>query len=1033
MPGVDLRQTIAIVAITIYSSLFPLNGATPDLSALPAPANRKVDFVKDVQPIFEKSCYSCHGEKMQRGDLRWDIKELAFKGGANGPAFVPGKSKESRVVHLVAGIVPDEIMPAKGERLTPEQVGILRAWIDQGAIWPDGVDKVKWTDPKNHWAFKSPVRSPLPAVKNKKWIRNPIDVFILARLEKEKLRPATEAEKVTLIRRLSLDLLGLPPTPQEVDEFLSDKSPGAYERLIDRLLASPHYGERWGRHWLDAARYADTNGYEKDLPRNIWPYRDWVINAFNKDLPFDQFTIQQIAGDLLPNATTENRVATGFLRNSMLNEEGGVDPEQFRIEGLIDRVDAIGKSFLGLTVACAQCHNHKFDPISQKEYYQMFAFLNNDDEPEMEVPNAEQLAGRADIRRRIAKLEDELIKQHPDISDKMTAWEKRMREIDYKWEVLDPESYYGSVGTKFAKEKDKSLLALGSNPPVSGYTVTTKTRSTNITGFRLEVLTDPNLPASGPGRADNGNFVLTEFEVYAAPAEDPTKTNRVTLTNATADFSQPGFPIATAIDGILTNKLGWGGEDLPGRRNREHVAVFEAKESIGYEAGTVITFSLKQLFGKQHAIGRFRLSLLTGEHSLEADPLTKSQRALLAIESGRRTKEQQHELFGMYRITETRFDETNKKIAEEQRKWPVAAQTLILEEREDPRETRIFKRGDFRKQLDPVLPNTPAILHPMGSYAQGGTNRLTFAQWLADKNNPLLARVIVNRVWQAYFGQGLVTTPEDFGTRCDGASHPELLDWLACEFMDQNWSIKALHRLILTSATYRQTSKVSPNAYAIDQYNRWLGRGPRFRVEAEIVRDIALKTSGLLNTKIGGPSVYPVIPDGVLSLAYGNTKWPTSEGSDRHRRGLYTYWKRTVPYPSMSTFDAPNADSSCVRRVKSNTPLQALTTLNDEVFHECSQAMAMRVWTEGGKDDRSRAIYAFRLCVGRVPDEFELKEMLALLADQKSYFEERTDKALTVALADPKKLPENVNLHSVAAWTMVSRVLLNMDETITKE
>lgn len=1004
-----------------------------DTSKLPPPADRKIDFVRDVQPIFEKNCYSCHGEEIQRADLRLDIRQLAFKGSVNGPVFVPGNSAGSRLIHLVAGLEPDLVMPAKGDRLSNTDVSVLRAWIDQGAVWPDGVDKAKFEDPRDHWAFKAPVRPRVPEVKNKSWIRNPIDAFILARLEQENLKPSTEAEKVTLIRRLSLDLIGLPPTIEEVDAFLADQSPDAYEKLVERLLSSPHYGERWGRHWLDAARYADTNGYEKDLPRTIWPYRDWVINALNRDLPFDQFTIQQIAGDLLPDATTETRVATGFLRNSMLNEEGGIDPEQFRIEGIVDRIDAIGKSFLGLTIACAQCHNHKYDPISQREYYQIFAFLNNDDEPELEVPSEDQLKQREKIQKRIAKLEDQLLEQYPDIPERMAEWEARMKEIDYEWEVLEPESYFGAVGTKFIKQPDGSLLALGSSPPTSGYTVEATTRSTNITGVRIEAIADPNLPNYGPGRAKNGNFVLSEIMLEAIPLDDPSQTNTVTFTNATADFSQPGFHVSTAIDGILTNKLGWAGEDLPGRRNRTRTAVFETGEDVGFAGGTRLKFELKQLYGREHTIGRLRISVISGKRGLQADPLPPGQRAILDIPPAQRTRQQQRELFSVYRLTDERFAEVNKQIDEEQKKWPEGPRTLVVAKKEVPRDTHIFKRGDFKSPGDKVTPGTPAVLHPLETREGTEPTRLDFARWLADKRNPLLARVVMNRVWQMYFGEGFVPTPEDFGTRADKPSHPELLDWLAVEFMDRNWSLKEMHRLIVTSAAYRQSSKIAPELYERDPYNRLLARGPRFRVEAEIIRDIGLKVSGLLDPKIGGPSVYPVIPDGVLALAYGRPKWPTSEGGDQYRRAMYTFWKRTAPYPSMLVFDAPTADISCVRRVRSNTPLQALTTLNDSVFHEMAQAMALRVYKEGGRDDQSRAVYAFRLCTGRMPDSFELREILALLEDQQSYFEERTDKAIKVALQDTSKLPEDVNLHKVAAWTMVSRVLLNMDETITKE
>ncbi|MDB6024954.1 MAG: putative rane protein [Verrucomicrobiales bacterium] len=1011
-----------------FTALTGVHAAEPiDLSKLPPAATRQVDFVKDIQPIFKEHCYSCHGELKQKASLRWDVKQVALKGGERGVEFVAGKSAESRMIQAVAAIDPEFVMPEKGERLTKDQVGILRAWIDQGAVWPDGVDLVKYIDKKDHWSFKAPVR-PTPPV-TKSWGRNPIDAFIFAKLQAQKLKPSPEADKVTLIRRLSLDLVGLPPTLKEIDQFLADKSPDAYDKLVDRLLSSPHYGEKWGRHWLDAARYADTNGYEKDLPRTMWPYRDWVINAMNSDMPFDEFTIEQLAGDLLPKATLQQKVATGFLRNSMINEEGGVDPEQFRIEGLIDRMDTLGKSFLGLTVNCCQCHNHKFDPITQKEYFQLFAFLNNDDEPEMEVPDAEQQGRRDAINRKIAKMVDESMAKLPDLKEKMSAWEQKMRDIDYTWDVLDPEDYYGGVGTKFEKEKDKSLLALASNPPISTYSVHCKTTLTNITGFRLEVMADPNLPNAGPGRSPNGNFVLTEISAEAVSLKDPTKTNKIVFTNATADFSQAGFPVASAIDGTGTNKIGWAGEDLPGKRNRSHVAVFELKDGLGFEGGTDIKFEMIQSFGGQHAMGRFRISAITNKRSLLADPLSKEQRGLLA--TTKRTTEETRELFDAYRRVDERLADANKQMDEEQKKWPMVPKTLVLLAREDARETHIFKRGDFKKPLDAVQPGTPSFLPPIPQGEK--TNRLTLAKWIVDQKNPLTARVIMNRFWMHYFGQGLVTTPEDFGTRCDAPSHPELLDWMATEFMQRNWSMKAMHKLIVTSATYRQSSKVAPDVFAVDQYNRWLERGARVRVDAEEIRDIALRVSGLLNVKIGGPSVYPVIPDGVLSLAYGAPSWPTSEGADLYRRGLYTFWKRSAPYPSQAIFDQTSGEASCVRRVRSNTPLQALTTLNDASFHECSRALAMRIWKEGGSNDRDRATYGFRLCTGRSPDKAELENLLAMLRDSKTYFENDTVHAIKVALEDKDKIPEKINVHQVAELTMLARVLLNLDETITKE
>jgi hypothetical protein len=997
---------------------------------LPLPATGKVDFVRDVQPILAQNCYECHSARKHESQLRWDNKQIAMEGGEHGPDIIPGKSSDSRVIQLVAGLVPDLIMPQRGDRLTAQQIGLLRAWIDQGASWPDSAS-VKAVDPRHHWAYKAPVRPPVPSVKNKHWARNPIDYFVLARLEAEKLRPSPEADRPTLLRRLSLDLTGLPPTLPEINDFVSDRSPAAYEKQVERLLASPHYGECWARHWLDVARYADSNGYEKDLSRSIWPYRDWVIDAYNRNLPFDQFAVDQLAGDLLPNATLQDKVATGFLRNSMLNEEGGIDPEQFRNEGIIERMDVLGKSFLGLTLNCCQCHNHKYEPISQKEYYQLFAFLNNDDEPEMEVPDKPAQAKREAIEHNIAAIEDQLMAQYDDLPQKMEAWEKDMRAMEGTWTVLEPMAYYASVGTKFNKLDDNSLLATGSNPGVSEYTVMARTSLKGITGFRLEALADPNLPFYGPGRAGNGNFVLTEFSVDASPDKPNAATNAVPLQNATADFSQPGFPVAAAIDGIITNKTGWATEDLPGRRNRSRQAVFETKDAVGFDGGTVFKFTLNHSYGGEHTLGRFRLSVTTAPHPLRADPLNSHARELLAVSREKRTLAQQRELFEYYRATDPRMAEANKKIDDEQRQWPGAPTTLVLAARDHPRPTHIFIRGDWQKPGALVTPGVPSILPPLPKDAP--RNRLTLARWMVDKRNPTVARVIVNRIWQEYFGRGLVATAEDFGTQGDPPTHPQLLDWLACEFMDSGWDVKHIQRLIAESAAYRQSSIVTPPMLERDPANQLLARGPRVRVDAEIIRDIALSAGGLLDSQIGGPPVYPPIPDGVLTLGYGAPMPWETKPRDRYRRAMYTFVKRSVPYPSLQVFDAPTGESPCPRRIPSDTPLQALTTLNDPVFVEAAQALAMRVWEHGGKDDRTRINYAFELCTGRKPQPTEVATLSSLLRDEDDFFENRTVRAVQVASPDMKSPPQDVNLEKVAAWTMVTRVLLNLDETITKE
>src|SRR4051812_42689334 len=610
--------------------------ATP---SLPPPAGRKVDYARDIRPILEKSCYSCHGPKKQKSDLRLDRKEAALKGGAEGPSIVPGDSAGSALIERVAGVDPDLIMPpeGQGERLPPEQVSLLRAWIDQGATWPveggDGADARR-----KHWAFQTPVRPPLPELKGRDWVRNPIDYFILDRLKREGTKPSPEADRVTLIRRLSLDLVGLPPTIAEVDAFVADRRADAYERLVDRLLDSPHYGERWGRHWLDAARYADSDGFEKDKPRYIWAYRDWVINAFNRDMPYDQFVIEQLAGDLLPGATQDQLVATGFLRNSMINEEGGVDPEQFRMEAMFDRMEAIGKGILGLTIQCAQCHNHKFDPIAQEEYYRLFAFLNSDDEASRVVYRPDERMRIAEIHRQAGEIEQQLRESAPDWRERMDRWEDEQSARDRespRWVdvplVVDEIS---TGGQKYLPQKDGGFLAQGYAPTKHNAKFSGKVDLPRITAFRLELLNDANLPAGGPGRSFKGTCALTEFGVEAAPATGEgadKKKAKVKFARATADYDQPEAPlepnfedrsgkkrvtgpVAMAIDD--KDETAWGIDAGPGRRNVERQAVFVAETPIAHPGGTALTIALKQNHGGWNSddlmtnnLGRFRITV----------------------------------------------------------------------------------------------------------------------------------------------------------------------------------------------------------------------------------------------------------------------------------------------------------------------------------------------------------------------------------------------------------------------------------------
>jgi hypothetical protein len=936
--------------------------------------------------------------------------------------------------------------------------------ISTGFLW--SADKpIAKDDPRlRHWAFQPPIRPEPPRVKNDAWARNAIDRFILARLEKEGLKPSPEAEPVTLIRRLSLDLIGLPPTPQEVDAFVKEyeaKPQAAYAALVERLLASPHYGERWARIWLDAARYADSDGFEKDKMRQVWFYRDWVINALNRDLPYDQFVIEQIAGDLLPKATQDQRVATGFLRNSMLNEEGGIDPEQFRMEAMFDRMDAIGKGMLGLTIQCSQCHDHKYDPISQAEYYRMFAFLNNCHEANVAVYSPDEQRKRADIFRKIKEIEDDLKHKHPDWQKKMREWEADEKTNAVSWLIVRP-AFDASGGQKHYVLDDGSILAQGYAPTKHTTDFTVKVDLPKIAAVRLELLNDPNLPLNGPGRSPKGLFALTEFRVTAQPADKSGPAKDVTIVKATADVNPPEReleamfddraktkrvtgPIFYAID--KKNETAWTIDIGPGRSNVPRNAVFVFDKPIEFSKGALLTFKLVQNHGgwnsddnQNNNLGRFRFSVTDNDRAT-ADPLPPRFRELLKVAVDDRPSAEDRAIFSVFRTTVAEWKETNEKIEALWKEHPAGSSQLVLEQREMPRLTHILKRGDFLKPEGKASPGVPAMLHQLPENAPA--DRLTFAKWLVDRKSPTTARSLVNRLWQSYFGVGIVASSEDLGTQSERPTHPELLDWLAVEFMEPGdkatpWSMKHLHRLIVTSSTYRQSSKVSPEAAAVDPENRLLARGPRFRVDAEAVRDIALAASGLLNEKIGGRSVFPPLPAFMLvpPVSYGPKQWPEDKGPERYRRALYTFRFRSLPYPTLQAFDAPNGDFSCVRRPRSNTPLQALMTLNEPVFVECAQALALKTVKEGGSNAEERMTYAFRRCLSRLPTDSEKKALLLLLAKQKEKFANPDAKPWELAASDPNhppQMPEGIRPFEAAAWTVVARVLLNLDETITKE
>jgi hypothetical protein len=822
--------------------------------SLPPAAKTPVDFARDVEPLLRTRCSACHGEKQQMKGLRLDQKTGAMS------VISPGHSADSKLIRMVGGLEGKVVMPPMGARLTATEISTLRAWIDQGAKWPEGAGS-------QHWSFVKPSRPTPPAVHDRAWARNPIDNFVAARLDAEKITPSPEAARNTLIRRLSLDLTGLPPTPEEVAAFVNDKRPDAYDRAVDRLMDSQHYGEKWARPWLDLARYADSDGYEKDLSRPwAWRYRQWVIDAFNRNMPFDRFTVEQIAGDEMPDATTADRIATGFHRNTLTNREGGTDPAQFRDEQVIDRTNTVGITWLALTVGCAQCHNHKYDPISQKEYYQLFAFFNTAEEINIDAPMPGELGPYLAAKGEYERKRQALLAQYK-VAELQKVWEDRLRDCE-----------------------------------------------------------------AHPGHSPEWDFQYQAF--------------RIMLDNALKILHRD-----------------------PARRTKQQADALTDYFIRNY----------KSVAGKEIVEG-------------------------------------------------ANFQELNDKLNKLNAALPPITMAQAVQENDEPPKTYIHVRGDWLDHGTEVQPGTPAFLPGLAAGAK--PTRLTLAKWIVSRDNPLTARVAVNRMWQELFGRGIVRTSEDFGRMGENPSNPQLLDWLAVEFMESGWDMKHMVRLMVTSAAYRQSSKERPDLKERDPDNALVARQSRLRLTAELIRDEALAASGLLNTTVGGKSVRPPQPAGVAELSYNKSgKWQESTGPDRYRRGLYIDFHRTSPYPELMNFDAPNANLACSRRQRSNTPLQALNLLDDVVFFEAAQALAYRLVREAPKDFGRRLDYAYELALARPPAPRE-KERLA------SYF----DKEVSAFGKDPKSAEslfpapvEGVAPAEAAAWVGVSRVLLNLDEFITRE
>ncbi len=1001
-------------------------------------------FARDVRPVLAERCSMCHGSQVQQNELRLDSLAAILKGSANGRVVVPGDSEKSPIVRRILGLDRPQ-MPYGSPPLSAKQVDVIRKWIDEGAHGPDSSTTLATTGPVKHWAYVKPVRPELPIVKDTAWCRNPIDNFVLAKLESQGLKPSPEASKEMLIRRVSLDLTGLPPTPQEVDAFLADHTPQAYEKVVDRLLASPHFGERWAAMWLDLARYADTNGYEKDLRRVMWRYRDWVINAFNQDMSFREFTIEQIAGDMLPKPSTEELIATGFNRNAMTNMEGGVDPEEYYFYTQVDRVDTTATVWLGSTLACAECHNHKYDPFTQKDYYRFLAFFDNEQhvdvdadggpharEPMIELPTSEQAAKSKELRARISALQSVLDTPTPELAAAQAQWEGEIKSAESKWAILKPDHYESQGGATLKLLADNSILAGGKNPDADSYEVSARTDLTGITGVRLEVMSDASLPAGGPGRDPDGNFFLSDFEMEAAAANNSEKPQKIAFKDAAADESQSEYK----FDNLVNDKprpKGWGIDTSDDKSTLIRRGVLIPDKPFGFPGGTLLTIRLKHdMAFSKCAIGRFRISVTSMADPKVVASVPAPLRVVLDLPAAQRSEKQAAELAAAYRALAPLLQPTRDKIAElkkEDSGLGITTSLVMGEENSFERPcTHMHIRGAFLTVGDKVCAGVPFILNSLPDDQM--PNRLGLANWLVSDDNPLTARVTVNRYWEQLFGRGIVETSEDFGTQGTPPSHPLLLDWLATEFMRDGWSMKKILRLMVTSATYRQSSDATPELEEKDPYNILLARGPRFRVPAEMVRDIALDESGLLSPRIGGPGVFPYQPAGVWDTPYNRETWDENKTEDRYRRSIYTFVKRSAPYPSWTTFDAPSREFCTVRRVRTNTPLQALTTLNDPSFFEAAQALGREILHDGGPDATARATYGFRLCLTRRPTAPELSRILSYYHSEVAHFQDDSKDAGLVAKG---YTGPSANLADAAAWTMVSNVLLNLDEAITKE
>jgi hypothetical protein len=995
-----------------------LQGAAP---ALPA----SIDFNRDIRPILSENCYFCHGpdKNKRKADLRLDTHDGLFSTIKDHSTVVPGKPDHSELFLRVIEPDPDQRMPdpKSNKRLSDRQIALLKAWINQGAPW------------KGHWAYQ-PIGGPTPPeVNDQGFVKNDIDRFILAGLKETGLHHAPQVDRVTLIRRLSFDLTGLPPKEAEVQAFVNDASPGAYDTLVDRLLASPQYGERMATWWLDLVRYADTIGYHSDNPMNVWPFRDYVINAFNSNKPFDQFTREQLAGDLIPGSTQEQKVASAYNRLIETTEEGGAQAKEYAVKYECDRVRNISTVWMAATMACCQCHDHKFDPYSQKDFYSMAAFFADIQEapighrePGMPVLDASQSAELKKLDDRIADLKKQLGAQTPELTAAQAEWEKHLQD-DSKvaWTVLNPASAKARSGTELKTQEDGSIL--GSKfPNKDTFIVTAETDLSGITGIRLEALPDPSLPVQGPGAAPNGNFVLTGFQVSLG------KGKAVKLIRASADHSQDSYPVAASLESKATS--GWA--VLP-EIGKAHEAVFEPEQPIELKDGAKLTFTLQ--FNSQfaqHEIGHFRISLTTSDAPGGREAPPENLRPLLKADPAKWTDAQRKDISAYYRTIAPLLQPLRSELAVAEKgraDFEASAPKCLVSISGTPRETRLLHRGNWQDDSGDVeSPAVPHFLRQPEAHKDRLT-RLDLADWLVSADNPLTARVVVNRLWKMYFGIGICKNVDDLGSQGESPTDPELLDWLASEFVRSGWDVKHVIRLIVMSGAYRQSSQATPEDQQIDPFNRLYAHQGRFRLDAEMIRDNALDVSGLLSLKIGGPSVKPYAPAGYWdALNFPTRTYDADKGENQYRRGVYTWWQRTFAHPSLLAFDAPTREEATCERTQSNIPQQALALLDDPTYVEAARVFAARILHEGGSSTTERLEWAFGTALNRKPRPEEVQVLSGLLEKHLSQYAQDKEAAGKLISAGDSPVPKDLNVSELAAWTSASRVILNLSETITR-